>query len=97
MMLFSFHIAYALELLALVSGVGLFVFLKTHPGKFKKGWSYFVAWVVIIISSLTIICTSVQVIVFWSQGYYKHPMMWHKYMHKKMMDDYMDRDMHDGH
>jgi hypothetical protein len=85
-MFFSFGIAYSLELLALVAGVCLFIFLKMHD-KFYKKIYLFVAWFVIVLSSISIICTTVHVIKFWSGGYYKSMMMMHKKMMKKQMDD----------
>ncbi|MFA6118552.1 MAG: hypothetical protein WCT85_02195 [Parachlamydiales bacterium] len=86
MMFFSFGIAYSLELIALVFGVGLFIFLKTHQNKLRKGLLLFVAWLVIVISSLSIICTTVHTIKFWSGGYYKSMMMMHKHMMEKGKD-----------
>lgn len=83
-MFFSFGIAYSLELIALVFGIGLLIFLHMHK-QFLNKYYLFVAWLVIVISSISIICTTAHTIRFWTGGYYKSMMMMHKKMMKRQL------------
>lgn len=71
-----FHSMISLELVALVIGVALLIFIKNQH-KYKSSWPIYVAWFVIVMSSLSIVCSAVYTIKFWNDGY--------PYMHKKMM------------
>jgi len=86
MIFFSFHIGYSLELIALALGVALLIYLKTIKNKLKKTWALVAAWVVIVISSLMIICTTYQMIVYWTQGY-KYQMMHKKDGRTSLLED----------
>jgi hypothetical protein len=67
-MMQHFHAMFSLELLALVSGVFLLIFLKNQT-KVTSGWATFTAWFVIIFSALLIICSVIQTIRFWNNPY----------------------------
>lgn len=82
-MVFHFHSVLALELIALVAGVALFMFVKMQD-KLKKGWLSFVAWFVIVLASLSIICTVIYGINLRYQGFFDMSHM--KMMHERVMD-----------
>jgi hypothetical protein len=85
-MMFFVHSMFSLELIALVSGVALLILIKNQQ-KLKAAWLQFVAWFVIILSALSILCTAYQAISAWSKGYFnimnKSMMMMHNEMMKK--------------
>jgi hypothetical protein len=69
-MMFHIHSTLAIELIALVAGVFLHIFIKNQP-KIKHAWFNFVAWVVIILSALSILCTVFQSASLWNKGYFQ--------------------------
>jgi hypothetical protein len=56
---------FSLELLALIAGVFLLIFIKNQT-KVKSAWASFVAWFVIIFTVILIICSAIQTIRFWN-------------------------------
>ncbi|MBN1914669.1 MAG: hypothetical protein JW769_02125 [Parachlamydiales bacterium] len=68
------HISLALELLAFVAGVALLIYIK-NQAKVKSLWLNFVAWFVIIISALCIICSGYYLITCCSRGECPYRMM----------------------
>lgn len=66
-MMFYMHSMFALELIALVSGVALLIFIKKQTKK-PNPWAVFVAWFVIILSVLSIICSAYHAIAAWNKG-----------------------------
>jgi hypothetical protein len=66
-MMHCIHAVFSLELMALVSGVALLIFIKNQD-KITKAWPIFIAWFVIIFSSLSIICSASQAIIIRYQG-----------------------------
>jgi hypothetical protein len=78
----------SLALLALVAGVALFIYIKNQT-KIKDMWPIVAAWIVIILSSLSILCSVFHTLRFWNYDYYRM----HKKMmkHQNMMDSYRDK------
>lgn len=88
-MMFRFHSAISLELIALASGVALLIFIKNQT-KIKNAWPIFAAWVVIILSALSIICSAFYALTGWNKGYFRmhHRMMkYHQMMENKDMNN----------
>ena len=81
-MLFFMHSTFSLELIALVAGVALLIFIKSQ-NKMKKAWGIFVAWVVIILSVLSLFCSIFHVVRFWYDG---GPEMYRHMMKQNMME-----------
>jgi hypothetical protein len=87
-MMFFLHSMFSLELIALVSGVALLILIKNQQ-KIKAMWLIIVAWFVIVLSAISILCTAYHAISAWSKGYFKT-------MNKSTMqsgDMYKDEDM----
>ncbi len=74
------HLTVALELMALVFGVALLIYIKNQT-KIKTAWASFVAWFVIVASIISILCSIYTSVMFWNKGYYKM-------YHHKMMERY---------
>lgn len=71
-MMFHIHSMFAMELLALVAGVALLIFVSSATSrKITGSWGIFIAWFVIIVSALSIICSVYQSISYWKTGYFK--------------------------
>ncbi|NGX63100.1 MAG: hypothetical protein KR126chlam6_00507 [Candidatus Anoxychlamydiales bacterium] len=88
-MVFLVDIAFAIELIALVLGGTLLYFLKAHKVQFAFG--KVIAYFVIVVALITMLCSSYYGTKYWVQGYYETPMgqkhaMFKKY--KKHMKDY---------
>ena len=81
-MMFFIHSMFSLELIALVSGVALLIFIKNQD-KIKSAWLIFVAWFVIILSLLSIICSASYAVKLWYNGSFD---MNRSMMHKNMME-----------
>ena len=62
-----FHSLFSLELIALVSGVFLLLYVKNQE-KIKSFWALFTAWLVVILAALSIILSIVFTIFVWSKG-----------------------------
>ena len=88
MMMNFLHTAFALELIALVLGVTLLIYIHNQT-KIKSKWAHFVAWFVIIASAVLIICSIVTSFVFWQSGDYSmyHHRMMERYEHMNRMDN----------
>ena len=71
-----FHAMISIQLLALVAGVALLIFINQQT-RHKKPWYKFVAWFVILFSALSIICSVYYGFSFWRNGYFQmeKPMM----------------------
>ena len=74
--MFFIHSMFSLELIALVAGVALLIMIKNQD-KIKSAWLSFVAWFVIILSALSLICSAYYTVDFWHSGGFR--------MHKAMM------------
>jgi len=88
-MVFLVDIAFAIELIALVLGGALLYFIKAHKIQFTFG--KVIAYFVIIVALLSMLCSFYYGTKYWVQGYYEKPMgqkhaMFKK--HKKHMRDY---------
>ena len=82
-----FHSALSLELIALVSGVALFIFVKNQT-KIKCIWPIIAAWAVIGLAVLSIICSAYYSVAFWNKGYPRmQRFMKERYMMKKNEDN----------
>ncbi len=78
----------SLDLLALASGVALLILIK-NQNKIKNFWPSLAAWLIIILSSLSILCSGFYAFKFWNYDYFKmHKRMM---MPKKMMENYQDK------
>ena len=82
-MMFFLHSKFSFELIALVAGVALLIYFKNQT-KIKSIWPLFVAWFVIILSALSIICSVYHSVTCWNRGYCDmHKRMW---LQKNMTD-----------
>lgn len=81
-----FHSMISLELIALTLGVALFILIHNQK-KIKVRLPIYVAWFVIIISSLSIICSIFYSIKYWK---YSKPRIEKMMMYKEMVDPYQD-------
>ena len=76
--------AFALGLVALAVGMALVIWMrihKDHTSKFCRG----VAYAVVILAFLTLICTGYYTIQYWVSGYFSHPSMMMKSSREQMM------------
>lgn len=81
-MLFFMHSTFSLELIALVAGVALLIFIKSQ-NKMKKAWGIFVAWVVIILSVLSLLGSIIHVVrLYQCEG----PQMYHRMLRRNFME-----------
>jgi len=71
-MMFFLDGAFAIELIALVLGGTLLYRIKTNA-KIKCGFCHFIAWFVIILAFLSMICTTVYGLKYWADGYFNKP------------------------
>jgi len=60
--------AFSFELISLAAGVALLLYARKQL-KIKNFWPSFAAWVIIILSSLAIICAGFHSVRLWSKGY----------------------------
>jgi len=93
--MFFMHAKFSLELIALVSGVALIIFIK-NQNKVKKLWPIFVAWIVIILSVLSILCSAYYTIKYWNYRHFNmhyRLMMQQKMMENKKNNKYMYKDI----
>ncbi len=65
MMMFQFHIALALGLIALSSGVALFVWSDKHSG---SGLAKILGFLIVIMSIFSTACTVYCGVTYWKQG-----------------------------
>lgn len=82
MLMFPFHIAYALNLIALTAGTALYAWVACKEGKgtcFAKA----IGIIVIILSILSLICTVFYGVKYWKAGLDKAPLV----MMQEMMQD----------
>ncbi len=87
--MFAFHMSFALALLALTAGVFLLYYIKVQD-KVKKGWGEFIAWIVIILAIIVLICSAYYSIRLRSSGYFeKHHQMMEKMYQNEMNKDQM--------
>jgi hypothetical protein len=86
--MFYMHSMFSLELIALVAGVALLLYVQNQP-KIKSFWPVFVAWFVIVVSVLSILCSVYFSLRMWSSdGFAKHKgRMMERMMEKKSMQD----------
>jgi hypothetical protein len=70
-MMQNFHSMFSLELLALIAGVFLLIFIANQT-KVKSALASIVAWFVIIFTLILIICTGIQTIRYWNMPYGKN-------------------------
>lgn len=84
--MFMFHIAFSLGLIALSAGIALYVVCKKIPG---SGLAKLVAFLIIIFSLLSTLCTSYYGFKYWQAGGHMQYMMMqmkeHNMMHEKEM------------
>jgi predicted membrane protein len=78
---------FSLELIALAAGVALLIYVK-NQSKINTKFAAIVAWIVIVLSALSIICSVYNAAIFWTHGSGMHrSMMMHRMdKHKDMMD-----------
>lgn len=85
----GFHMGLPSAIIALAAGVALLYYVKAQD-KVKKGWGEFVAWIVIILAIISIICSGYYIIRLRSSGYFeKHHQMMEKMYQKEMQKDQM--------
>lgn len=90
-MVFKFHTAFALGLIALVAGT--YLIAKVHSeGTCCNKFAKVVGWFVVVTAFLGLICSTYYSFSYWSAGKYEHGKMWrgkHMMMHpgkgKRMM------------
>lgn len=73
--MFIFHAAFALGLIALVSGAYLFCFASSR--EYESGFGKFIGIIVIVFAFIGLICTAYYGVKYWQQGYLDKPMMMH--------------------
>ncbi|KPK32732.1 MAG: hypothetical protein AMS24_03250 [Chlamydiae bacterium SM23_39] len=88
--MFFIHNMFSLELIALVLGAALLIFIKINDKKIHSGWLNFIAWFVIIFSAISIICSGYYVIKIFQNRYIDMPKY---YEHPR--ENYMERHMQD--
>ncbi len=104
--MFSLHTALAIQLLALIAAAGLLAW-SGHTHIFAKGLVRGVAYSVMVISVLGILCTGYYGVKYSRAGYFDSPMGMHGMMHEgmmkkkgmkggNMMEDMMGGDMRKG-
>jgi len=80
MMMFMFHTAYALYLLSLAAGLGLFIWSSRNVGK-GVGIAKFFSVIIMLLSILGIACTGYFGTKYWQEGYFSVPTdMMHRVM-----------------
>lgn len=92
-MVFKFHMAFALGLIALVAGT--YLIAKVHSMEMCcKGFAKFVGWFVVVAAFLSLICSSYYSVLYFKAGHYcPHkmrrgmPMMMHHGKGMGMMKD----------
>lgn len=88
-MMFHIHSMFSLELIALAAGVALLILVKNYK-KVTGVWGIIVAKLIIILASLSIICSAYNAIMYWRVGFFKMEknmlMMKHKMMEKRHQD-----------
>jgi hypothetical protein len=89
MLMFTFHIAQALSLMALGLGVGFIVWAGRNQGSGAGALKFF-GYIIAILSVLNIACNSYTSYKYWQKGYYEMPMM------MKMMGNQMPDNMHNN-
>lgn len=91
-MMFQADTAIAVELLALVAGTFLLIW-SAKENIIYKGFAKTIAYFVIVVSILAILCTSYYAFRYWEDGYFNkpHTAINQKYMHNNMMKN---SDMH---
>jgi hypothetical protein len=80
MLMFTFHIAQALSLMALGLGVWFIVSAARNDGKCSGALKFF-GYIIAIIAIMNIACNSYTSYHYWKEGLYNMPMM------TKMMDN----------
>lgn len=86
-----FHSMFSIQLIALSLGVGLLILIK-NQSKVKDVWPIYVAWFVIGLSAISIICSAFYSVKYWKYG----SSMRHERMMKRMDDkgrEYMNQNM----
>jgi len=75
-MIFKFHTAFTLGLIALVAGTYLVARMRSE-NMCCRGFGKFVGWVVIIAAFLSLVCTTYHGVTYWKASGYKFGKMWH--------------------
>lgn len=81
MMIFSFHMAFGILLIALAAGLALFFKAQKHESGFGK----VLAILIVLFAIVHLGCTSYYGYSFWKKGYYDMPMMSMKPQQPMMM------------
>jgi len=71
-MVFLADMAFATEIIALVAGTALLAY-SCKEGIGCKGFVKAIAYITIVLSILTLLCTSYYSLRYWEDGYFKHP------------------------
>lgn len=75
-MIFKFHTAFALGLIALVAGTYLVARMRSTE-MCCRGFAKVIGWLVVIAAFLSLVCTSYYGYSYWSTGQYGFGKMWH--------------------
>jgi hypothetical protein len=78
-----FHAMISIDLIALVAGVALLIYIKNQD-KVKSFWPIFVAWFVVVLSSVSILCS------FYHSIKYRDDFILHRTYMEKMMKQSLD-------
>lgn len=72
-MMFLLDAAFAIELLALTFGMGLFIWALRNKGE-GVGLGKFMGFIVVILSVIALLCTTYYGLLYWAQGKFDDPM-----------------------
>ena len=89
-MMFHFHQALSLGLIALLLGVTFLLFLKLNPN-LKNRWTLFVGYLVVILAGLSILCSVLHAIWFYPGMSKLGYSMSHKYEYMQRGDGMHNR------
>ena len=86
MLMFCFHIAFSVGLIALASSAAILIWAKVHENV-GTGLAKSIGYLVVLFSVLNIACTSYCAFKYWQQGYFdkSYPMMSGQMMDAKNM------------
>lgn len=72
MLIYAFHLGLSLQLLALAAGAAILIWSKMQQN-IGTSLTKLIAYIIIILAALSIVCGGYHAIKFWSQGYFDRP------------------------